>query len=47
MSVDGKKLIEQKDASRIDVSSLVSGMYLIQVYGESNSLLKAEKFVKK
>ncbi|MFA6056823.1 MAG: T9SS type A sorting domain-containing protein [Taibaiella sp.] len=47
MSIDGKKLIEQKDASRIDVSSLVSGMYLIQVYGENNSLLKAEKFVKK
>lgn len=47
MSIDGKKLIEQKDAKHINVSNLVSGMYLIQVYGESNNLLKAEKFVKK
>ncbi len=46
-SIEGKKLIEQKGATRIDVSSLVSGMYLIQVYGENNTLLKAEKFVKK
>ncbi len=46
-SIEGKKLIEQKDAKRIDVSSLVSGMYLIQVYGENNALLKAEKFIKK
>jgi len=47
MSIDGKKLIEQKGA-RVDVSRLVSGMYLVQVYNEHNtSLLKTEKFVKK
>ena len=47
MSIDGKKLIEQKDAKNIDVSSLISGMYLIQVYSENNTLLKTDKFVKK
>lgn len=46
-SIEGKKLIEQQNATRIDVSSLVNGMYLIQVYGENNSLLKTEKFIKK
>jgi hypothetical protein len=47
LSIDGKKLIEQKDAKNIDVSSLISGMYLIQVYSENNTLLKTDKFVKK
>ncbi len=47
LSIDGKKLIEQNNAKSIDVSSLVSGMYLIQVYNADNSaLLKADKFVK-
>jgi hypothetical protein len=46
-SIDGKKLMDQKNAKSINVSSLVSGMYLIQVYGENNELLKADKFVKK
>jgi hypothetical protein len=46
-SIDGKKLMDQKNATSINVSSLVSGMYLIQVYGENNELLKAEKFIKK
>jgi hypothetical protein len=46
-SIDGKKLMDQKNAKSINVSSLVSGMYLIQVYGENNELLKADKFIKK
>jgi hypothetical protein len=46
-SIDGKKLMGQKDAKNINVSNLVSGMYLIQVYGENNNLLKTEKFIKK
>jgi hypothetical protein len=46
-SVDGKKLMEQKNAKSIDVSNLASGMYLIQVYSQNNSLLKTDKFVKK
>ncbi len=46
LSIDGRKLIEQKDAKNIDVSSLISGMYLIQVYSENNTLLKTDKFVK-
>jgi hypothetical protein len=48
MSIDGKKLLEQKNAISVNVSSLMSGMYLIQVYDESNkTLLKTEKFIKK
>ena len=46
-SIEGKKLIEQKNAKSINVNSLVNGMYLIQVYGENNNLLKTEKFIKK
>jgi hypothetical protein len=47
LSIDGKKLLAQKNATSIDVSSLMSGMYLIQVYGNNNMLLKTEKFIKK
>ncbi|PSK95144.1 T9SS type A sorting domain-containing protein [Taibaiella chishuiensis] len=47
LSIDGKKLIERNNVKSVDVSSLVSGMYLIQVYNADNSaLLKADKFVK-
>lgn len=47
LSIDGRKLIEQNNAKQINVSNLVSGMYLIQVYNADNTtLLKADKFVK-
>jgi hypothetical protein len=46
-NIDGKKLMEQKNAKSINVNSLVSGMYLIQVSNQNNMLLKTEKFIKK
>lgn len=46
-SIDGKKLLDQKNVKTVDVSNLVSGMYLIKVSNQSNVLLKTEKFIKK
>ena len=46
VSPDGKVVLEQKQATTIDVSQLADGMYIIMVYDENNSLLKTDKFVK-
>ncbi|XZF15169.1 T9SS type A sorting domain-containing protein [Chitinophagaceae bacterium MMS25-I14] len=46
LSIDGKKLIDQKAATQINVSSLASGMYLIQVYNTNGNLIKTAKFSK-
>ena len=46
LSVDGKVLIEQKDATTIDVSMLPNGLYLIMIYDENNILMMNSKFVK-
>ena len=43
---DGKTLIDHKEAVSINVGQLSDGMYMIMVYDENNTLLKAEKFVK-
>jgi hypothetical protein len=45
-SPDGKTLIDHKEAVSINVGQLSDGMYMIMVYDENNTLLKAEKFVK-
>ena len=46
MSPDGKVVLAQKQATSINVSNLADGLYMIMIYDESNSLLRAEKFVK-
>lgn len=46
MSPDGKVVLEQKQATSINVSSLADGLYMIMIYDENNALLRAEKFVK-
>jgi uncharacterized protein YjdB len=46
LSLDGKVVIEQKDASSIDVSRLADAMYIIKVYDQENNLLKTDKFAK-
>ncbi len=46
LSIDGKVLIEQKDATSIDVSMLPNALYLIMIYDENNLLLMTSKFVK-
>ncbi len=45
-TVEGKKLIEQKNATSINVSNLASGMYFINVYDQANNLIKTAKFSK-
>jgi uncharacterized protein YjdB len=46
LSIDGKTLISQKDATTIDISPLPNGMYLIMIYDENDTLLRTSKFVK-
>jgi uncharacterized protein YjdB len=46
LGIDGKMLLEQKDASNIDISKLANGLYMIMVYDENNMLLKTAKFAK-
>jgi uncharacterized protein YjdB len=46
LSPDGKMVTEQKQATSINVSNLADGLYMIMIYDENNSLLRAEKFVK-
>lgn len=46
MTMDGRKVIEQINATTLDISKLSTGMYLIQVFDEQNMLLKTAKFTK-
>lgn len=46
LSIDGKKLIGQKDAKAVNISNLASGLYLIQVTDAHNNLIKTAKFTK-
>jgi hypothetical protein len=46
LSIDGKKLIEQKNASTINISSLANGLYLIQVADANNNVIETTKFTK-
>lgn len=46
MSIDGKILAEQKQASSINIGKLPKGMYMVLIYNENDLLLKALKFVK-
>ena len=46
MSTDGKIVFEQKNTNEINVGMLPSGMYIIKIYDENNTLLKTKKFTK-
>jgi hypothetical protein len=46
LSVDGKVVMEQKDATDINVSALANSMYIIMVYDENKLLLKTAKFAR-
>ncbi len=46
LSVDGKVLMEQKDASDINISPLANGMYMVMIYDENKLLIKTTKFAK-
>jgi len=46
MTVDGKTVIAQQDATAIDISGLADGLYLVKIYDEQNSLLRTDKFIK-
>ncbi len=45
-SIDGKTLVQQKNAKRINISNLASGVYFIHAYDSKNVLLKTEKLIK-
>ena len=46
LSVDGKVLIDQKDAKEINVSNLVTGVYMVKIYNQNNVLIKTARFTK-
>lgn len=46
LSPDGQVLVNRKEAVSVNVEQLPDGMYMIMVYDENNTLLKADKFVK-
>jgi hypothetical protein len=46
LSPDGKVIMQQDDATTIDVSNLANGMYMIMIYSQDNALLKTDKFMK-
>jgi hypothetical protein len=45
-SIEGKLLLEQKDATNIDIANLANGMYMIMIYDANGLLLKTAKFAK-
>ena len=46
LSLEGRVLLTQKEATAIDVSSLSNSLYLVMIYDENNLLLKTAKFAK-
>ncbi len=46
LSMDGKLLIEQKDAASVNVSSLATGVYMVKVYNANGNVIKTAKFEK-
>ena len=46
MSMDGKLLIEQKEAANVNVSSLATGVYMVKVYNMNGTAIKTAKFEK-
>ena len=45
-SIDGKTVVQQKDATRINIGNLANGVYFIHAYDSKNMLIKTEKLVK-
>ena len=45
-TIDGRKLIDESDATEINISSLASGIYMLMVYDKNGSLAKVEKLTK-
>jgi uncharacterized protein YjdB len=45
-SIEGKTLIDQLNATVVDISNLASGLYFISVYNEDGERVKIEKLVK-
>jgi len=45
-SMDGKVLMERREAITLNVDQLAPGMYMIMVYDDNDALLKTDKFVK-
>jgi len=46
VGMDGKVVLEQNDASTIDIASLPSAVYMIVVFDEHGAMLKKDKFTK-
>jgi len=45
-SVEGKMILDQANATEIDLSNLSSGLYIISIYDENNTRILVDKLVK-
>lgn len=45
-SVDGKVVLQQKEAGNVDISSIANGIYLLYITDDQNRTIKVEKLVK-
>ena len=45
-SIDGKVVIEQADATEINIDNLANGIYMIRIYDEAGQMVKADKLIK-
>jgi len=45
-AIDGRNVLEQHNATDINVSSLASGAYTIMLYDQAGTMVKAEKLIK-
>ncbi len=45
-AMDGRKVLEQTDATDMNITSLSSGVYMITLYDKANNKVKEEKLVK-
>ena len=45
-SMDGRKIIDRDNATKIDISKLTNGLYVITVFDESGTQIKVEKLTK-
>jgi hypothetical protein len=46
LSVDGRIVLEQKNAKSINVSNLASGVYMVKIVDQHNQLVKTARFTK-
>ncbi len=45
-TIDGRKLMDEANATELNISNLANGMYMLLIYDKEGSMIKAEKLTK-